>query len=341
MKAAIYNPYLDSLGGGERYSIAVAKVLRDAGYSVNLSWKNPDIKAKLIDRFGIDISDINVVPDIKKGDGYDICFWVSDGSVPNLLARKNFLHFQVPFQNVNGNTLLNRMKFFRIKKIICNSFFTKKVIDREFGITSIVIYPPVDISSFRPGKKENIILYVGRFSKLLQRKRHDILIKSFKKLYDSGFKNFRLIIAGGVEAGAESSIDEHVKDSVGYPIKFVENPSFKELKKFYSISRIFWSASGYGIDELKEPEKVEHFGITVVEAMAGGAVPLVYSGGGHKEIVDDSVNGYLWKTPASLLYKTKNIIENPKLLRQISKEAVLKSHKFSYERFKREIIGLI
>ena len=39
MKAAIYNPYLDSLGGGERYAMAVAQVLVKKGYQTDVYWK--------------------------------------------------------------------------------------------------------------------------------------------------------------------------------------------------------------------------------------------------------------------------------------------------------------
>ena len=124
MKAAIYNPYLDTLGGGERYALSFAKVLLSQGFSVDIEWKDPQIIEKLEDRFGMDLKGLNVLPDVKKGDGYDLCFWVSDGSIPLMHARRNILHFQVPFHDVNGKSLINRMKLFRVNKIVCNSKFT-------------------------------------------------------------------------------------------------------------------------------------------------------------------------------------------------------------------------
>jgi len=97
MRAAIYNPYLDTLGGGERYTMGMARVLVSKGYRVDIEWKESSIKEQLEKRFGIDLSGVNVAGSINRGDGYDVCFWVSDGSIPILRARKNFLHFQVPF----------------------------------------------------------------------------------------------------------------------------------------------------------------------------------------------------------------------------------------------------
>jgi hypothetical protein len=44
MRAAIYNPYLDTLGGGERYTLAVATTLFKNGYQVDIEWKGKEIK---------------------------------------------------------------------------------------------------------------------------------------------------------------------------------------------------------------------------------------------------------------------------------------------------------
>jgi glycosyltransferase involved in cell wall biosynthesis len=341
MKAAIYNPYLDTLGGGERYSLSVASVLKKQGYQVYLEWKDNSIKEKLQKRFAIDLSGIEIIDDIKRGDKYDVCFWVSDGSIPTLKARKNFLHFQVPFNNVQKNILINRMKLFRINKIIANSQFTKKIIDQEYGFKSIVIYPPVLVDKIKPVKKLNQILFVGRFSQLKQAKNHHILINAFKKFYDSGFENWKLVLAGGTDVGVGDYLTKLKDLSKNYPIEFYENLDFTEISKLYARSKIFWSAVGYGLNDAKEPEKVEHFGISVVEAMAGGAVPIVFNAGGHKEVVMENENGYLWNGVSELISKTKRIIKDRELLENLSKNAVMQSKNFSYEKFEKELLKII
>ncbi len=341
MKAAIYNPYLDTLGGGERYTMGVARALVAKDYRVDVEWKDISIKEKLEKRFGIDLSNVNFIENINRGDGYDVCFWVSDGSIPILRARKNFLHFQMPFQDMNGKTLLNRMKFFRINKIICNSYFTKKFIDKEYGVESIVIYPPVDVEKIKPRRKENLIVSIGRFSQLTQVKRQDILIKAFKKFFDSGFSDWKLILAGGSEVGVDDYVKKLRKSAKDYPVRILESPSFSQIKKLYGKAKIFWSASGFGVDEKKSPEKVEHFGITLVEAMAAGAIPVVFAGGGYKEIVTDGENGFLWKKKQELLKKTKAIIEDSKLLKSLSLKARQNSEVYEYERFEKEIWDIL
>ncbi len=340
MKAAIYNPYLDTLGGGERYTMAIATTLVKSGYVVDVEWKDGSVKEKLEARFGIDLTGINFIDNIKRGDGYDVCFWVSDGSIPTLKSRKNFLHFQVPFTNVGGTSLINKFKLMRINKTICNSNFTKKIIDKEFGVDSMILYPPVSIEKFKAKKKENLILNVARFSELLQSKRQDVLIKMFKTFCKTD-ESWKLVLAGGVEVGANEYVKKLEKESVGYPIEIIKSPDFKTLRGLYGKAKIFWSASGYGVDEKKNPQKVEHFGIAPVEAMAAGCVPILYKAGGHREIVENNVDGFLWDNTSDLYRFTKKISTSEKIRKEIAANAIAKSKKFSYEEFEKNFTTLL
>lgn len=332
MKAAIYNPYLDTLGGGERYTAGVIQALLNAKYKVEIQWKDVSIVPKLEERFGLKLDGIKVVESINRGDGYDVCFWVSDGSIPTLRSRNNILHFQVPFTKANGKTLINRMKLFRVKHVIVNSEFTKGFIDSEYGVKSKVIYPPVSIDEFKPRRKQNIICYIGRFSSLTQKKRQDVLIDVFKEFYKSS-KDWKMVIAGGVEVGNDGMVKDLKERSQGYPIEIVESPSFSKVKDILGISKLFWSASGYGVNEMESPSKVEHFGITVVEAMAAKAVPLIVNKGGFKEIVNNNESGYLWDKKRELVDKSLELARDFSLLSRVSREAHEQSKKFSIKKF--------
>ncbi len=333
MKAAIYNPYLDTLGGGERYTAGVMRVLNERGYQVDVEWSDPLILSKMEARFGMKLS-ARVVPDVRRGDGYDFIFWVSDGSVPTLRARKNILHFQVPFTKVSGRSLINKMKLWRVN-VVCNSNYTKAIIDREYGVSSTVIYPPVDIQMFKPKRKDNIILYVGRFSSLLQSKRQDILIEAFRKI-TLDLPDWKLVLAGGVEIGGQETIAELQKKAKGLRIDFVESPSLRDLKELFGRATLFWSAAGFGVDPKTEPEKQEHFGMTVVEAMAAQALPIAFEGGGHPEIITHGKNGILWSSTKELVTFTKNILKEREYMTGMIQEASLSAHRFSYEEFAKQ-----
>lgn len=339
-RAAIYNPYLDTLGGGERYTMTVAYVLKKHGWDVEVEWKNPKIAKWLEERLGIDLSGVEMVPNISKGAGYDLVFWLSDGSIPVLFGKKNILHFQTPFHDIGGKSLFNGVKLLKINNILCNSRFTKSFIDKEYNVESIVLYPPVSVEKFIPAKKENIILSVGRFSQLQQSKRQDILVDVFKKL-SGRLRGWNLVLVGGSDVGGNEFTQYLRQQAKGYPIEILENLPFSEIKKFYTRSKIFWSAAGYGIDENKEPEKVEHFGITVVEAMAAGCIPIIQGKGGHKEIVKDERNGFLWEEKNELMEKTVALAQNDSIRKKISKKGEENAKKFSQKKFEEEILELV
>jgi glycosyltransferase involved in cell wall biosynthesis len=55
---------------------------------------------------------------------------------------------------------------------------------------------------------------------------------------------------------------------------------------------------------------MEHFGIAPVEAMSAGCIPIVFNGGGLREIVKEGYNGFLFSNEQELLQKTTEIIRN-------------------------------
>ncbi len=351
MIAAIYDPYLDTIGGGERYTLTVAKVIQEAGFEIDLFWDDASILETLEARFEINLKKINVLPNIFSnrnflGTGsylrsYDIVFIVSDGSIPFMTGKNNLLHFQVPFKNVNGKRLINRLKMRSINHFVCNSNFTKKQIDMEYGISSVVIYPPIAVDRITKTKKQNLILSIGRFSELLQNKRQDVLIDSFKELFDQGVKDWKLVLAGGTDVGGKMLAETYKRETKGYPIEVIENPTFSELLNLYGKASIFWYAAGYQVDEKEFPQKVEHFGITSVEAMSAGCVPIVHPKGGVLEIVTNKKDGFYWNTPTELLKLTRFLIFNPKTRDLIGSNAQARSRSFSEAVFSREFKKII
>lgn len=201
-----------------------------------------------------------------------------------------------------------------------------------------MVYPPVSVGEFKAGKKENIILSVGRFSELQQQKRQDVLADVFKKMHDGGLRDWRLVLAGGSDVGRTDFVDKLKSTAQGYPVDVLENLPFSEIKKFYAKAKIFWSATGFGTDEEKEPEKVEHFGIAALEAMAAGCVPVLYKGGGYKEIVQDKVDGFLWNSTNELADVTLRLAKDEKRRSRIAQKAQKKAKEFSEKRFEREVL---
>ena len=355
MRALIYDPYVDTMGGGERYVLTFATALAKAGYQVDLAWKDDNVTSLALRRFNLDISGIKIdreahrdlslsaglLARYRRTKDYDLVFWVSDGSLPYLFGKKNYLHFQVPFKNIGGNPVNNFIKAARINKLIFNSHFTEAVIKKQLPfVSSVVLYPPIDTQGFRRGKKENIILSVARFDSPSHAKRQDILIEAFKKLHDQK-KETKFILVGAVKGEGGEDYLETLKQVAGkLPVKFIANPSFDELKNLYAKAKVFWHAAGFGIDEMKEPEKVEHFGITTVEAMSAGVVPVVIDKGGQREIIVPGT-GFLSNSVEDLVRTTVDLLNSPDHLEQISLQAVNRAQYFNQDNFAVEVRELI
>lgn len=228
---------------------------------------------------------------------------------------------------------------------ISNSNFTKKWTKKYWQKDSIVVNPPVDIEEFKPDRvKKDIILNVGRFFVGGHSKRQDILIDAFKKLYNSNksSKNWELHFVGGIAGGWEHS--EYVKNlkrrAEGYPIFFHFFADFKTLKNLYSSAKIYWHATGFGQSALRNPINFEHFGISVVEAMSAGCVPVVFRGGGLTETVDKE-DGLTFKSINQLVEITGRLIKNPRRLNQLSNKYKKEAKKYSRKKFEDKILRIV
>jgi glycosyltransferase involved in cell wall biosynthesis len=343
MKIAIFDPYLDALGGGEKYMMTAAMCLSQKN-DVSIIWDNSEDIEKVEERFALDLSHTKIEKNflthssifsrLSASKAYNYLFFLSDGSIP-VLTTNLVLHFQFPIEWVSVDWK-TKLKLKRVKKVVVNSEFTKKYIDKKLGVKSIVLYPPVQIQKQNVAK-ENIILHVGRFMGSAVEgkdyKKQYFMIETFKKMIDSGLKDWKFVLAAGVRTTALADFQKMQATAAGYPISFIVNATNQDLWKEYSRAKIYWHASGFGEDLIKHPERAEHFGISTVEAMGAGAVPVVINAGGQIEVVKDGVNGMLWNTEEEFISKTKEVIENTKVWERLSKDAEKNATKFSLEKF--------
>lgn len=208
-----------------------------------------------------------------------------------------------------------------------NSNFTSKYLKVYWEIPSEkteVLYPPVRLVNAKSKKKHGQILVCSRISR---EKKIDSLARAFSK---SEFltKNANLVIAGSLIGEEEKFADELKK--ILPNVEFVFDPDRKQLEKLYSESEIFWHAKG--LDE-SDPFKAEHFGITTVEAMSAGCIPVVIDKGGQKEIVCEDC-GFKWRTLDECVERTEWIFKNPEKAEKLRENSVKRSRLFSVEQFK-------
>jgi glycosyltransferase involved in cell wall biosynthesis len=277
-------------------------------------------------------------------------------------ARKNVYMLQIPypeiaFASIVGKALRGefkesakdvlRRKLFADARgadlVLINSTFVQTFLKRYHGIEGSILYPPID-DFFIEMPKEHIILSVGRFFRgLYNDKRYDVLIEAFKKLrarLPHTSWTYHLVGSCGDDAKSLAYLDELRVAATGHPIYFHVNASFDDLRRYYNQAEVFWHAAGFGVDEERFPERTEHFGMSTVEAMSAGAVPVVINKGGQKEIVSHGKSGYLWNTLDELLENTSVLIDNPDMRHIMQQEARARFNDFDRKHFSSRLISL-
>jgi glycosyltransferase involved in cell wall biosynthesis len=208
-----------------------------------------------------------------------------------------------------------------------------------------IVTPPVPMIGFDHRAKKPCILSVGRFYVGGHPKRHDALIEVFKKLKASFDGEVELHLAGSSIPEREhqdylSSLRLAAKD---YPVVFHVNCPTEKLHELYRDSIVYWHGTGIGANLDDHPEMAEHFGISIVEAMSGGAIPFALNSGGPREIIRNGVTGFLYDSMDDLAELTVQVLEpkNQERVKRMVSGACVAAKEFSVERFKREFGMLV
>jgi glycosyltransferase involved in cell wall biosynthesis len=169
----------------------------------------------------------------------------------------------------------------RTSNVFTNSEYSRKAIRKTFDIDSTVLSPPVDVDLFRKNvlfssnnKREDTILTISRFH---PSKKIENAIRIAKLLKQNGIGR-RMKIVGNLSPtmlGYYHYLKEtvHHQDLSDY-INFQVNVSFDKLLSLICEAKVYF-----------HPLPGEPFGISTVEAMSAGLIPVVPDIGGHTEFV--------------------------------------------------------
>lgn len=350
MKVLFYSPYIpDHFGGGEKHVFDIATTVaqkHDVFIAVSELKDEASIRSKYEKFLNYSLKDIKFVESVLKSGSvfdklketqkYDYLYYATDGSFFVSAAKKNNLHIQIPF--TNELSFLEKIKLSTWKIKNSNSKFTQEIVEKSWDTKiDYVHYPLVSLVEIKPGKKkEKIILNVGRFFKQLHSKRQDVLVETFKKLVDENkeLKDWKLVLVGKVED--EDYLNEVKQLAKGYSIEILTDlDSRDDLINLYQKASIYWHATGFGVDEKINPEKVEHFGISTIEAMAAGCLPVVINKGGQKEILGDELKDLLWNEQEECVTITKSVALNSGLFDEYQNKSLELVKRFSRKQFEK------
>ncbi|HCV43021.1 MAG TPA: hypothetical protein DGH68_06020, partial [Bacteroidetes bacterium] len=262
-------------------------------------------------------------------------------SLSGTLSRLEKGEIKEALKNIYRRSLLNDARHADLA--IVYSEFVRNVLHASHGISAQVLYPAIDDFA-ESTTKENVILSVGRvFRGLYNDKRYDFMIEAFKKLRERlphKAWTYHLVGSCGSDFESQRYLEELRTAATGHPIYFHVNTSYEELRRHYNQAEILWHAAGYGVDEARYPERTEHFGMSTVEAMSAGCVPVVVNKGGQKEIVSHGKSGYLWNTLDELIEHTASLVSDANRRETRRIHARQRSHDFGRQQFSSRLISL-
>jgi len=234
----------------------------------------------------------------------------------------------------HGYEWRRRMESYRVKTAI--SEFSRAWTRRRWGIDCEVVHPPVDVH-FGRAEKQRAVLSVGRFA--LESEGHTKsqpeMVEAFRQLEEAGaLRGWEYHCVGGLRDTPEHrAYFERLRAHGGVGVRLAANLGRGELKNLFERAAVFWHASGYGQDESLDPVRVEHFGISTVEAMAAGCVPVVINRGGQRELVEHGASGFLWDTLEELKGYTATLAGDAGLRARMAEAARAAAQRFSREAF--------
>jgi glycosyltransferase involved in cell wall biosynthesis len=367
----VYNPFWSTLGGGEKYTLALAEALSQLPeISVTLLSTNSLIRKADLEAFShinLGTVDYRVCPSLaglkQITRGAEILICLSNVRRVESFAQRHVQLLQIPYSEISAASVfgkifrgklrqvakdLYRMKLLSFSRseadlVITNSKFVSDTLVRNFGIESRVLYPPIQDFFLEGFSRKQVILSVGRFfGRLYNDKRYDVLTEAFRRVSRSDLQGWEYHIVGNAstDRATEKMLNSLREKNNGSPVYFHVNCAFELLHQLYNEATIFWHAAGYEVDEELHPENVEHFGMTTVEAMSAGCIPVVIRKGGQKEIILNTVNGFSWNTIDELIGHSVEIARGGVPLAEIRQNARKRFEDFNFERFRQRAVEL-
>jgi len=185
---------------------------------------------------------------------------------PHLLPTGGlpYAFFEKKLLNTNG------------KIIIANSNYTAEEIKKNSGKETTILYPPVPSVFFNNNpkiltktKRKTLVVTISRFSP-------DKKLEKIPYIASLTDKDVQFAIIGRVHYKKTLLSLQKLTEKLGLNdrVLFFTDISRIEMRRLLEDAKIYLHTREY-----------EHFGISVVEAMAMGCVPIVHDSGGTREFV--------------------------------------------------------
>lgn len=362
-KLGIYDHAFHFIGGAQKYGLSLISALQDQfditiisnkeiSHSHFIHWYNLDLshcEIKIIKLpYFEQKNDLHLDPAcISKNEENPFCLISKESGNYDIFVNNSMNEMVYPLSNISVLVCHfpeRRPKTYfyadQYTHIIYNSQYTAEWIKKKWNLTPHEhVYPPVDMEPGRQKmQKKKTIISVARFE-VEGTKRQKEMMETFLKLkneYPKVTEEWAFKLVGGSDTKnpylqrlkkiVDQNPDKNIQLNVNIPLE--------ELKSLYQESTLFWHLCGL---KHADPSEIEHFGMTAVEAMQNRVVPVVYDGGGLREIVDHGINGFRVKSKAELLHYSLELFQDEGLVQNLGENAQKKSQEFSRLKFEEKI----
>ena len=304
MDVVVVHPSLNRCGGAERVCLAVVEALMECGYRVILATVDRTDWFMLEDRFGSVIrpsgefylyehtstQDILLascfISELMYLKGCDALIFNTYGDLLDSIADVCYVNALPPYiayrydgygdmgstcwrvASIVHEALSKIARSFGRSIVIANSRFMQSILWMGLGVKSTIVYPPVDVEMFRSAggdRREDIVVTATR---LRFGKRLEIIPWIAREVGEARFKIL------GVADKLSEPVIERLRDiidglGVGDRVELLVNQPYRRLVEEFSSAKIYL-----------QTQPTESFGISIVEAMAAGCIPLVPRCGG-------------------------------------------------------------
>lgn len=165
-------------------------------------------------------------------------------------------------------------------------------------------------------------LTIGVVSRLVGIKGMDLVIPAFAQL-KKRYPDLHLVVGG--DGDLRPAMEQKAKElGVSEAVTFFGRVYADKLQTIYD-----------SIDILLIPSRSEGFGLTAIEGMARGCVPVVSDTGGLPEVIENGVSGLLHKKESvkGIVEQCSALIDRPEEWQRLSAGAITRAHEFTFPHF--------
>lgn len=323
---AISSPYGLNIGGGENYLLNFARYM--INYKNCFIYMFNDEKKEIAYKTITNVLGENYYKYFIFYKYYDIQNYVNKvdyhfdmnnfkfpgvkGCAKNI--NNNFYHCQFPFDTIK-NTDSEYINSY--KNIILNSEYTNEkyilYTNKDLDFQKIyVLYPKcfLNLNTEKYVKEENSFVMIGRifdYNPNANNKNFDIALKYFEKLSQNNINNFYIYIIGQVYSLNMLNILKSYKIT---NIHFYTNISDEDKNNIFKKSKYIINMVGINRDIEQESYAYEHFGISILEGINYGCIPITINGGFPSYYIKNNESGFVFNNEDEFYNIINNIILN-------------------------------